>query len=579
MPRGEILCAEWRYQGRYYSFFHQEKCHFVSVHVSSADALGHVLARAIPTTPDGYRDWLLAKRKFAEGLNKKLQGFLSYREDDSKRRESLNGEGWIPTDGVPIFWPSYCDHRIRQLYTIDLDNEVFTVDYGAHFRLNKIPADWAGTIAPDKNWNWFVEPHRVPEGAIADVVSRRLDLEHHQVVSGVVRAKGIAAFPPAQSHGFWSRAKLFELFQDDFTHILSTVLLSWAPGDFPFREISFTILCLAFSSSIGFIPNERVSDRNGLGCARLLDEAGRYTEFVTYLASGAHLEGLTPGSSPESDIYWFGGALVFLIAQLEKQHEAAIARVLEYCRRNYPSLTVNAVCLSIEHLMLIKIYPGGQVERTDVLPLFDIPNHLSMDATARYVPEYLERYPSYLPDITEEDDNRIYKRYNAKPTDHTQTTFSILATFLEKVFRQQIPHSMGIFPTNIYRTITHFADLETRRVLMDVSGPLRDLCLQDLMIMDGVVLKAITPTECFVPPVLRMQTLSTGDSRDVFLKKSTVEDDGCHYKVIIGSEQNRKTILSRLQVVFQPLVSGSCVALIRSYLAGLDIDRPNANDE
>lgn len=219
-------------------------------------------------------------------------------------------------------------------------------------------------------------------------------------------------------------------------------------------------------------------------------------------------------------MYWFDGALVSLTAQLldcPDVFSGAVARVAEYCRNQRPNHCVNAILMSIEHIVLMRIYPGEEVERTELLLLFDISNHISMAANERYHSDYLEKlqkserqYTDYLErlqirqektirwreaeqlkwqrkyriesgaQVEQELQSEQYKSVDKetmdrfsidelimlatvglKSLDHedaddTKTTFMALTNFLEASSRQHMPPSKpkeGIFPTEIYQII------------------------------------------------------------------------------------------------------------------------------
>ena len=66
-----------------------------------------------------------------------------------------------------------------------------------------------------------------------------------------------------------------------------------------------------------------------------------------------------------------------------------ILRIVRYRQEKSPLASINAVLLSIEHVVLVKAFADGVVEHTGVMPLFEISNHLSMDVRERYAESYL----------------------------------------------------------------------------------------------------------------------------------------------------------------------------------------------
>ena len=266
----------------------------------------------------------------------------------------------------------------------------------------------------------------------------------------------------------------------------------------------------------------------------------------------------------------------------------------------------------------MRIYSGGRVERTEVLPLFNILTHTSMNSRGRYEVDYLEKMqvrkeelvkrrerlrqrdinkytgvkeelPSeQLNPDNEEDEESDMSDMIDKGTswprgdiqrqeiedDDTEAAFLALTYFLEVSSRQQMPPSRakeGVFPTEIYGMILlHLEDLQTRHACMQVSRSFRDLCQQNSMMMDGVVVQAVTtsPTSAWARG-LRIKTLSTGQSHDVTLEHMPLQtprsrrmrgpekQPESRWQVVLGSERNRRSILPHLAVGFTRSESGN----------------------
>ncbi|KAL8663699.1 MAG: hypothetical protein Q9202_003645 [Teloschistes flavicans] len=222
---------------------------------------------------------------------------------------------------------------------------------------------------------------------------------------------------------------------------LSVDLLQWDAGDFPFREIAYATLCLAaggkFMSVIsleqlglakahdhkifGYIQNLEPSDKssksnnadsrptgtNGrtenvfyspiVGCNPgqvdyKNDPETLDPEFFSFLTYNYCLKGNTPGSAPDETLYWLNGALILLIIRLYLQMnlDDAPARIIQYHVSKTPRKHINTVLMSIEHIVLVKLFPSGQIQHTPPLHLFEIRNHLSLAAQDRYSAPYLQ---------------------------------------------------------------------------------------------------------------------------------------------------------------------------------------------
>lgn len=238
-------------------------------------------------------------------------------------------------------------------------------------------------------------PGVVPEESITAEIpppSPHLLEKYEDLGVNIIKAKGLTWLPSLQRHGPLLRMKVFYSFQESYEHILSATLLDWLPGEFSFRGTVYALLCLASANgNFSMIP-VHMSQKHGIGYTSLEsnpNEKGE-PEFLAHLEVGCHLRGFTPGSSPDTNMYWFDGALINLVAQFAYWPEifnAEVARVVEYCQNERLNQCVNAVLLSIEHIVLMRIHPSGRVEHTEPLHLFDYEYHLSSKASERYSAE------------------------------------------------------------------------------------------------------------------------------------------------------------------------------------------------
>jgi len=259
----------------------------------------------------------------------------------------------------------------------------------------------------------------------------------------------------------------------------------------------------------------------------------------------------------------------------------------------------------------MRIYPGGRVERTGPLPLFDIEIHTSADASGRYDADELEELrirrekairrreaeqrrrqrrfgiahseqieeelqeEKTDSDGKEEEDGHNIEDQTSWPAaglkwphvGDTEATFMALTHLLEASSRQQMPPSRpkeGIFPTELYRIILlYLGDVETQHACMQVSRSFRDLCQQNVMMMDNTVFQATDASKTYDQtstsfPALPMKTVSTGRSQDMTLTRiwtrsgSDKRKNG-RWQFVVGSERNRKSLLTGLVVALDPI--------------------------
>lgn len=150
--------------------------------------------------------------------------------------------------------------------------------------------------------------------------------------------------------------------------------------------------------------------------------------------------------------------------------------------------------------------------------------------------------------------------------DETEESFLALAYFLEVAVRQRIPTTQGRLPTEIYRMIIAcLLDTETYCACMDVSTLFRDLCQQSLRVIDNFVFLANgvpsgdldSENGC---DVLRTLHLPTGIVQEMQppvaryrLCANDKRSDAEYFKVVFGSQRNRRTILPDMEVCLMPV--------------------------
>lgn len=199
------------------------------------------------------------------------------------------------------------------------------------------------------------------------------------------------------------RWRLFNNFSKSQLQHLRVTLLGWTEQDLPFREIAFFILCIAAGGNkLALVDERRIIEPHTNDTYAALVTGKKFNderELISSVAAGYHLEGLPIGSAPNESSYWFQGALVCLVPRLNRccVLERAIADAIRYGRIHCCRESFNAVLVSIEAVILIRSFPDGSVEHTDILPLISI-DHLSKDARQMYG----ERVEKVLPQVCQE---------------------------------------------------------------------------------------------------------------------------------------------------------------------------------
>ncbi|KAL8695487.1 MAG: hypothetical protein Q9218_000065 [Villophora microphyllina] len=149
--------------------------------------------------------------------------------------------------------------------------------------------------------------------------------------------------------------------------------------------------------------------------------------------------------------------------------------------------------MSIEHIVLIRILPGKEIQHTALMPLFDIGNHLTMDSSYRYASSYLDKLAfgdNDAQDYSDADSASKKRRETEKEEDialHTSQrgvkadvhrTFYALNTFLDAAALRRMPSARS-----------------SGGCCMQVSRVFRMYCQEVLLVTDGIIFEPCTATK------------------------------------------------------------------------------------
>lgn len=382
---------------------------------------------------------------------------------------------------------------------------------------------------------------------------------------------------------------------------LSATLLQWNVEDFAFREIVYAMLCIAAGGQyLSTIDDKHVKqnivyafsykqpimkDKHEVKRAIGTDvvaasphmQSDSFSEFLSLFLSGNHLAGMKKGLSPDDTTYWFNGALIILTTRLKSPYalERGLHQILQY-RHQHQCKTFNAVLISIEHVVLVKVFPNGEIEHTDVMALFRIERHISagVQGTSSTV---LEENPQAEKPRSPRDEMpyhaRESKEHNEQmstdaarraqhpgTTSSTNRTFQALTSFFDAVTLEQMgatEYSQGRFPNEIYTRIMHYVlDAPTRHACIQVSPIFREICLQNYSIGNNTLLLPSGFCKQCVDSDVTSEWLLARDSRTgIETRVAILGEDDCtgfsarrwsresQMRALVGSEFNRKSLL------------------------------------
>lgn len=449
------------------------------------------------------------------------------------------------------------DLFIEYTYIVDLDRELFIVNNGAYFALAKIPRDsWIPSLAFDNESVALVIPSLVPDGSIADLPFLRFNNSKaesmvkpmQQENFTTVQAKAFFNFPMLLRHGPLLLAHLWRITKASLEDSMSWVLKGLTPDDFAFREIAFSIVSLSAGLTGGLMlanGQRRLkpfTSNDWHGFIRG-DNPRDPPVVLSDVGIGYHIEGTEPGSGPQASSYWFHGALIRLEADLTEPDRVneAIAQAIS-CGRSAESTAdlFDVVLLSIEDVILLHV-AGNDVQRTDTLPILDIPVHYT-DCLNRYAEDFQDqdwgwrnhKYEPYhkdekLEEKNAKDDDIHVLTFDAEPAgeDEFEATgeqkeewpqryrgFFAMVHLFEAVTKRGMPSDRpkeGIFPTEIYEIIISHVDEVTYRACSAVSPKFRHYCQRNLRLVEGTRICGL------VPPIVKIVQPAAGQEQaDVF---------------------------------------------------------------
>ena len=386
---------------------------------------GSDIVNEIPIDPEDYQKWLAKQRAKASEWASALEKFLHVKRPVAKETKDQEFDdqlsetasevseealrhwtyglgGDVKDLPLPSYMPVFNDRDIQWVYVIDLDREIFSVDHGAHFKLGNIPRHgWIDALDKTYNEHRLVLPALLPDNAVTSLVVKpdppdvQLMRLYEELDIEIVTSNGINGFHPAQRQEPLFCARIFQVFQRTQERVLAHLLLGWKPDDFAFREIAFTIVCLASGRhNVSLVEDWRFADDDAHGCVNLMNSSDQEeeSEFVAHMGVGARLNDNPAGSAPQSSMYWFEGVLVHLVARLDKPGviPQSVARVAQRARENCPWQPVDAVLISIAHVVLVRVFPDSKVQHTKLLPLFNLCDQPSQDPRERFSTSKLE---------------------------------------------------------------------------------------------------------------------------------------------------------------------------------------------
>lgn len=380
----------------------------------------------------------------------------------------------LPSE-LPVFPYHGC-----YIYIINLDEEVFTMDYDIHWKLNNIPREdnlWLNAIVKSiysgrrtVSLDRRLEDHipsmtlEIGEGA------PNVDYDYHIVTPKNRIERGGTAFLTLVL------AKVLDAYRLNILRFGG----EWSPDSFPFRELIFAFLSIA-SGQANFDSPPILMDH------QMYDKAewhgwlndGYDRAYLLQFGSMSRRPGDSPGVSPAETIYWLEGVVVCLTL---KPSGEDITRIIDWSRKQgYTSF--QAVIISLFEVTLAEVFSKDDkpyVKMTRPILLSPLKPDYCSSRHPRERPiwkdgmkqciRYGESLENHVPMHCTSSVNRLRRYFPG---------FTALVNFFDiAASRRATAKSGGPFPSELYDRILDFVDYETWRACLLVSQAFRSSCLR-----------------------------------------------------------------------------------------------------
>ena len=506
-------CLAYRFRGRYYCLVdtsHDDR--------GFPQSFGESIVSDIPFSPAEYHKWRMALQSQLEEWEQALMThILPIPEELINSMSCEEGEGLYFESRVDaylddrmLYTPSLRlperDDLMRRVYIIDLDNDLFIVDGGAHFKLDQIGRhgfDSDTALASGFTHARMLNVEEVP----APIVPHRRstgELTRNTLAPGlemkVITAKGLGAFSKDTVSGARFLLELWKGLRKRIADELPYTPIELHIHDFAFREIAFAILSLAagLSGTVSLKDKNRIKlpdDREWVAVVPGEDPEGP-AYIISKIGLGFHQSGQKSGSAPTETTYWFNHILVHLVQNLSTEENVFTAysnAIIHAKTTMQESKAFNIVLLSIRHIVLIRHSPFG-VQRTPLLPLLQIVADDDADFSAHYLlkkreEEETRKEATIGDDYADDDGDESALKTDLKKiktpvessqlqADHDATFSALIHLFeasAEASLKPEAPKE-GLLPTELYYSILQYVDEETQRACLGVSRKFRRIC-------------------------------------------------------------------------------------------------------
>ncbi|OAA74789.1 hypothetical protein LEL_08370 [Akanthomyces lecanii RCEF 1005] len=457
---------------------------------SDLNILGMRVIRDIPCDAEKYREWLKDTRdRYAKMEEEQDAGILTMSASEARPR----GLSW-PTrhETLAILRP---DARVfSTVVIVNLDAEVLTMQYGAHFNLASFPhrgAQWRGAIRPSiYNGYPTLSLDFCGRDQMAEPAKKRRTPEALVQGHGTVRvAPKRTLYSGRDVFLAHALAKIYRTYHRAITRFG----LEWDRDSFVLREFVFAILSIAsgeaqFSSAVCcreycFAREEDHCNGFHLNWQRPCFEGGDLGALEPCATFGSffHRKGEVAGAAPAGHVYWMKGVVINISTVVDG---AAIQEAIDW-GWTQGKQEFQIIAMSVFDIAFAEVYVGSDKHRvvrfSDALNLSPLRSEECMSLHPLTRPPWsADAGMDLTPGARIVSCNSFGTA--ARLEKHYGGLAALVNFFKVATVRGVPPQNSSVLPTEILARIMSYADNETQRTCMQLSQSLCVLGFSDFRI-------------------------------------------------------------------------------------------------
>ncbi|KAI0966608.1 hypothetical protein F4678DRAFT_484202 [Xylaria arbuscula] len=471
-------------RGRYYL---HPQCQFAHFHNPRTCGNNILADLGLVPGPEEYKEWLVQTRASYAARERKLEEHVYEIRDDYRPSYSC-GRNLL---AIPSEIPLLGGYNLGLSRLVNLDREVLTVGFSAHWKLSSIPR--SGNLICLSRQPYPYVPFSSPEGSLDESIAS-------PALSPVLELPEPNPSLGYRHHIVAPRLDISEARKAFLTRVVAEVLVKykeciimlgpeWSPASFPFREFSFALVSIASGMNKFFsFPAQSCNPR---GCHReichnrhlplswgFLDGkwAGSHAPLLEF-GTMSHRQGDAPGASPAETMYWLEGVLVSL--SLMNDGEAvrqAISWGREQGRQSFQIVVLSLFQVTFAEVSVAR---GDNVE-----PLVKVSDPIYLSPLRRYCIHSRDQPEQEGRPSLEDQRHEVLREMMTCPegVQELQSQFpgvAALVNFFEVAAnRRAASRTRGIFPVELYDEILEYVDYDTWKTCASVSTDLRFSCLR-----------------------------------------------------------------------------------------------------